>query len=87
MSITHTVKSVAPHFDDVCDGSKTAELRLDDRGYAVGDLLCQREWHETGGYTGRFIIHKITHKLVGGPWLVEGYCMLSLERMPVSGDF
>lgn len=82
----HDVKSVQPHFDDVCSGRKTAELRRDDRGYAVGDVIRQHEI-ECGEPTGRIIAHKITHKLAGDPWLAPGYCMLSLARIPEEASF
>lgn len=78
----HEVKSVQPHFDDVASGRKTAELRLDDRGYEVGDTLRQLEY-VNGELTGNAIAHEITHKLSGGPWLAPGYCMLSLARIPL----
>ena len=82
----HDVKSAQPHFDDVCSGKKTAELRLDDRGYAVGDLLRQHEF-VAGELTGNVIAHEITHKLTGAPWLAPGYCMLSLARIPHEATF
>lgn len=81
MQKVHNVKSVQPHFDDVASGKKTAELRLDDRGYEVGDLLRQHEY-VNGELTGNVVAHEITHKLTGGPWLAPGYCMLSLARIP-----
>jgi len=77
----HNVKSVQPHFDDVASGRKTAELRIDDRDYRVGDLLRQHEY-ANGELTGNVVAHEITHKLSGGPWLSDGYCMLSLARIP-----
>jgi hypothetical protein len=78
---THDVKCVQPHFDDVCSGRKTADLRVDDRDYQVGDILRQREF-DGSELTGRVIAHEITHKLTGGPWLADGFCMLSLRRIP-----
>lgn len=81
MPKTHDVKCTQPHFEDVCSGRKTAELRLDDRAYEVGDTLRLHEFvagEETGAVAG----YKITHKLVGSPWLADGYCMLSLGRIP-----
>lgn len=78
----HDVKSVQPHFDDVASGRKTAELRLDDRDYEVGDTIRMREF-VAGEFTGRVIAYEITHKLTGEPWLANGYCMLSLGRVPV----
>ena len=82
----HDVKSIQPHFDDVCSGKKTAELRLDDRDYQVGDLLRQHEY-VCGELTGNVIAHEITHKLKGAPWLADGYCMLSLARIPHEATF
>jgi hypothetical protein len=82
MARIHDVKSIQPHFDEVVSGVKTAELRIDDRGYEVGDTLRQREF-VGGRYTGNYVEHEITHKLSGGPWLTNGYCMLSLARDPI----
>lgn len=82
MPKVHDVKCVPPHFNDVASGRKTAELRIDDRGYEVGDILRQHEY-VGGEMTGSIIAHEITHKLTGGPWLAEGYCMLSLGRVIV----
>lgn len=88
MPKVHEVKCRQPYFDDVASGRKTAELRIDDRGYEVGDILRQREIAGGGDgepwehYTGRVIAHEITHKLTGAPWLAPGYCMLSLGRVP-----
>ncbi len=107
----HHVKCWPKHFQAVWDGAKTAELRRDDRGYAVDDILVQHEWDREAydeawreeerllvgdpisrpdvwnaaddrarmaAYTGRQVIHRISHILRGGPWLVEGYAMLSV---------
>ncbi len=81
MRKVHDVKCTQPHFDDVCSGRKTAELRLDDRAYAVGDLLRLHEY-VLGELTGAVAGYTITHKLTGEPWLAPGYCMLSLGRVP-----
>lgn len=86
MPKTHDVKSVQPHFDDVASGRKTAELRLDDRGYEVGDFIRRHECVSVK-LTGKFITHEITHKLTGAPWLAPGYCMLSLGRDPFECNF
>jgi hypothetical protein len=39
----HDLKVAPEHFASLWDGTKTAELRKDDRGFAVGDtlLLCE----------------------------------------------
>lgn len=86
MPKVHDVKCAQPHFDDVASGRKTAELRVDDRGYEVGDTLRLHEV-EFGEKTGGVIAYEITHKLVGGPWLAPGYCMLSLGRIPLEASY
>ncbi len=82
MPTVHKVRSEMPHFADVLSGRKTAELRLDDRGYQVGDTLAMHEFVD-GAETGRVVAYVITHKLTGGPWLAPGYCMLSFPPVPL----
>lgn len=40
----HRLKTLPEHFVAVAAGEKTAELRKDDRGYAVGDRVILVEW-------------------------------------------
>lgn len=77
--ITHDLKIWPEHFEAVLSGLKKAELRLDDRGYAAGDILLLREWNRFGNfYTGRQTTRKVAH--VGrGLGLAPGYVLLSLE--------
>jgi hypothetical protein len=49
----HSLKSLPEFFEDVLNGTKTFEIRLNDRGYQEGDVLWLREWSEATGYTGR----------------------------------
>ena len=65
MTATHTLKTWPEFFDAIVAGEKTFELRRDDRGFNVGDLLQFREWDPTDpgfelagcdwgpGFTGR----------------------------------
>lgn len=46
---THELKVVPPYFDSLVAGSKTFEVRRNDRGYQTGDMLRLREWHPFGG--------------------------------------
>jgi len=41
---THFLKTWPPYFQAIASGSKTFELRRNDRGYAVGDILVLREF-------------------------------------------
>ena len=77
---THELKTVAPHFDHVCSGAKRAEIRKNDRGFAVGDVLVLREYDPTTGtYSGRRVEVRITHVLSGFDGLAPGYVALSFE--------
>jgi len=41
----HRLKTVDPYFTDVAVGRKTFEVRKNDRGFRVGDVLVLEEWH------------------------------------------
>jgi hypothetical protein len=84
---THELKSWPDFFEPVFNGSKTFELRVDDRHFAVGDVLHLREWDDRAGkYTGRELRRTITCVLAGigggaiAPvrGLSRGYAILSL---------
>lgn len=65
---THDLKTWPEPFAAIVRGSKTFEIRHNDRDYAVGDLLVLREWlPDQYAYTGRTFIRKVTY-LVCGEW-------------------
>jgi len=50
----HKLKTWAPYFQAIVDGLKTFEIRVNDRGFTVGDQLYLQEWDPScGAYTGR----------------------------------
>ncbi|HVM96584.1 MAG TPA: DUF3850 domain-containing protein, partial [Candidatus Acidoferrales bacterium] len=58
---THDLKIWPQWFDAVRLGSKTFEVRKNDRGFEVGDLLNLNEFKPgIGTYTGRTISKRIT---------------------------
>lgn len=80
--MTHTLKIAPRWFDAVERGEKRVEIRKDDRGYRVGDVLVLREYdqaHADMPYTGYHLSVRVTHVLrdVGG--LAPGYAALSIE--------
>jgi hypothetical protein len=42
---THELKVIPPYFDSLVAGTKTFEVRKNDRAYQKGDVLRLREWH------------------------------------------
>ena len=75
----HNVKLGATFFEDVKSGRKSFELRKNDRGYKVGDMIMLHEYKD-GSETGRCITKKIVYILEGFTGLEEGYCILGLGK-------
>ncbi|QLF85104.1 hypothetical protein [Nostoc phage YongM] len=70
MAVRHELKTVNPWFTDVLEGRKNFEIRKNDRGFEVGDLLILREW--TGNnYTSRRV-EKIVSYILRGEDFPEG---------------
>lgn len=85
MSRVHELKIWPEYFESVEDGTKTFELRKNDRDFKVGDTLILKEWkfdlekNEYGEerwsnahYTGRKIRKKITYILQGRNYETQG---------------
>ena len=87
---THSLKTWPEYFEAVVDGSKTFEVRDNDRGYRVGDTLLLKEWapHKTavgGRYTGREVEVTVTYVLDDGqfPALLTDRCaVLGFRHLP-----
>lgn len=57
----HELKTLAEYYDAVDRGDKTFEIRIDDRGFAVGDVLYLVETRVDGSRTGRSSHYKVTY--------------------------
>ncbi|CNK20159.1 putative exported phage-related protein [Yersinia aldovae] len=58
---THQLKILPEYFQVVIEGKKKAELRTNDRDFAMGDYLLLAEWDGgTDEYTGRKIVVEIS---------------------------
>ena len=58
----HDLKTWPPFFDALVKGTKTFEIRENDRGFATGDTLILREWdNELQVYTGREVRRVVTY--------------------------
>lgn len=83
----HRVKTWPTFFSDVVSGKKKFELRVDDRGYAVGDYFVHEEWSPMSKeYSGQVFNQKIVYIVrwedVPSSWgLKEGWCILGLETV------
>ena len=75
---THEVKLASMSYDDVASGKRTFELRKNDRGYKVGDILHMLEF-KNGKHTGRTIKANIVYMLEEYTGLVEDYCILGIK--------
>ena len=87
----HDVKSWPNFFASIIDGSRTHELRRNDRDYQVGDLMVLREFDPIGGrHTGRSATVEITSMTsqelpcaVSDQGLDPDFCILSVRLLPV----
>lgn len=80
---THKLKTVAPHFEHVLSGVKRAEIRRDDRGFAVGDVLVLCEYDPASDtYSGRKLEVRVTHILAEFEGLAPGFVAISFELCP-----
>jgi hypothetical protein len=85
----HTVKSWPQFFKPILEGSRTHELRKNDRGYEIGDRLELREFMpETQTYSGRRCIVEVTSITsiqepcaVSENALHRDFCILSVKRI------
>ena len=74
----HEIKIAPEYYEAVAWGRKNFELRKDDRGYQVGDILCMKEW-DGQQYTDKAPLNReITYILRDCPeyGLKAGYCIL-----------
>ncbi|WP_058973344.1 DUF3850 domain-containing protein [Type-D symbiont of Plautia stali] len=57
----HCLKITSEHFQAVCEGTKKAELRINDRNYHCGDYLLLCEFKSE--FTSDVILVEVTHIL------------------------
>lgn len=77
----HTLKIFPEYFDAIILGTKTFEIRKNDRDYQVGDELILKEWNGTK-FTGKEVRRFVSYIYHGCReyGLSEGYCVLALKR-------
>ena len=76
----HDLKVYPEFWENLARGWKTFEIRIDDRGFDLGDTLLLREWHPiTKTYTGKEVRRTVTHLLRNWRGIQSGYVIMSLE--------
>ena len=76
--MTHELKIQPDYFKAVFMGIKTFEIRKNDRGYKVGDMLILKEWvPETKRYTGKMVARKVTY--ITGYQQKPGYVVMAIK--------
>ena len=83
--VEHKLKIKSEHYINVINGTKTAEIRYNDRNYQVDDILILNEIDENGIFTGKNCAVIVTHVLDGNQYLQTGYVMLSFHML--NSDF
>ena len=81
----HWLKILPQYFAQVVAGTKTAELRYNDRAFAAGEEMLLREWSEQTEFTGREVRVLITDVLEYPEALRPGWVMISFTLKPWRG--
>lgn len=81
---THSLKIKSEHYVDVINGTKTAEIRYNDRNYQVGDILILNEIDENGIFTGNKCVVTVTHILDNNQFVQTGYVILSFHLRSIN---
>jgi hypothetical protein len=83
----HELKIWPDGYKAVLNGTKTAEWRLNDRNFQVGDILYLRAWvPQTRQYMlEASTIVEVTHIVKGSVFgIPKEYCMMSIRRLTQS---
>ncbi len=78
----HLLKILPEYFEEVVKGTKTFEVRKNDRGFKIGDVLILAEYSiSIQSFTGRVIEKKVTHILKGGSFGInKDFVVMSLQN-------
>lgn len=80
----HELKTSAQFFEGIVTGEKTFEVRKDDRGYRLGDVLHLRETRPADVlYTGREALAVVTYIVGNDVWLREGFVVLGVRLLHI----
>lgn len=80
----YKLKIKSEYYVDVINGTKTAEIRYNDRNYQVGDILILNEIDENGIFTGNKCVVTVTHILDNNQFVQTGYVILSFHLRSIN---
>lgn len=79
--MTHALKTVPPYFKDIVDGTKTFEIRKNDRLFKVGDkLLLQEYLPKEDKYSGQEWEGIITYILDNPDYCKKGFITMGIKQ-------
>lgn len=80
----HDLKILPEYFAAVKNGTKTFELRKDDRNYRVDDMLLLSKWSPEFGYFSDILMTRIVYILKDVPGLEPGHVVLGISSTRIS---
>lgn len=75
----HYLKILPQYYMAVENGTKTFEVRFNDRGYKVGDILHLQEFVPPETYTGRELDREVTYVLDDEAYCKEGFVVMGFK--------
>jgi ASC-1-like (ASCH) protein len=78
----HCLKTIQPYFGEVENGTKTFEVRKNDRNFKVGDILFLQEF-DGKALTGKEETRVVTYVLKDYPALRSGFVVLGIKEVEV----
>ena len=79
--VVHELKVDWEFFEDLASGVKEFEIRKNDRGFELGDVLALNEINMEGQLTGRTLYKKINYILADTRFLQDGYMALGIRHI------
>lgn len=80
--IIHELKSIEPYFSDVWYGSKTFEVRINDRDFQAGQKLLLKSYDEVlSYYLPKEILCTISYIMRDSRYIKEGYVILGINNL------
>ena len=75
----YNLKTWPSYFQEIIEGTKTFEVRRQDRNFHSGDILILEEYDPLSDtYTGRNIKKEVGFMISGEFGVKNGYCVMSL---------